>query len=72
VASEQGCTSLFIFPGFQFKMVDTLVTNFHLPRSTLLMLVAAFAGREPLLEVYREALTQHYRFASYGDAMLIL
>ena len=53
-------------------MVDTLVTNFHLPRSTLLMLVAAFAGREPLLEVYRAALTQHYRFASYGDAMLIL
>lgn len=69
---RHGWTSLFIFPGFRFKIVDVLVTNFHLPRSTLLMLVAAFAGREPLLEVYREALAQGYRFASYGDAMLIL
>jgi len=64
-------TSLFIFPGFRFKMVDALVTNFHLPRSTLLMLVAAFVGHERLLEVYRDALDQGYRFASYGDAMLI-
>ena len=71
-APQQGSTCLFIFPGFQFKIVNALVTNFHLPRSTLLMLVAAFAGREPLLEVYQEALDQGYRFASYGDAMLIL
>jgi S-adenosylmethionine:tRNA ribosyltransferase-isomerase len=69
---QYGRTSLFIFPGFQFKMVDALVTNFHLPRSTLLMLVAAFAGRDSVLEVYREALARDYRFASYGDAMLIL
>jgi S-adenosylmethionine:tRNA ribosyltransferase-isomerase len=70
--TQHGHTGLFIFPGFQFKMVDALVTNFHLPRSTLLMLVAAFAGLEPLLEVYRDALARRYRFASYGDAMLIL
>lgn len=69
---QHGWTRLFIFPGFRFKIVNALVTNFHLPRSTLLMLVAAFAGREPLLEVYQEALAQDYRFASYGDAMLIL
>jgi len=69
---QHGWTRLFIFPGFRFKIVDVLVTNFHLPRSTLLMLVAAFAGCEPLLKVYEEALAQGYRFASYGDAMLIL
>ncbi len=70
--SQRGWTSLFIFPGFRFKIVNALVTNFHLPRSTLLMLVAAFAGREPLLEVYQKALARGYRFASYGDAMVIL
>jgi S-adenosylmethionine:tRNA ribosyltransferase-isomerase len=71
-ASQRGWTRLFIFPGFKFKIVDVLITNLHLPRSTLLMLVAAFAGLEPLLEIYRAALDQGYRFASYGDAMLIL
>lgn len=67
-----GWTSLFIRPGFAFRVVDRLLTNFHLPRSTLLMLVSAFAGRERVLAVYREAIAQGYRFYSYGDAMLIL
>jgi S-adenosylmethionine:tRNA ribosyltransferase-isomerase len=65
-------TRLFIHPGFQFQVVDRLLTNFHLPRSTLLMLVAAFAGRELILEAYREAIRERYRFYSYGDCMLIL
>ena len=60
-----------IRPGFRFTVVDALVTNFHLPRSTLLMLVAAFAGREPVLDAYAEAVHERYRFYSYGDAMLI-
>jgi S-adenosylmethionine:tRNA ribosyltransferase-isomerase len=67
-----GWTSLFIRPGHTFRVVDHLVTNFHLPRSTLLMLVAAFAGREAVLAAYREAVAQRYRFYSYGDAMAIL
>jgi S-adenosylmethionine:tRNA ribosyltransferase-isomerase len=67
-----GWTSLFIRPGHTFRVVDRLVTNFHLPRSTLLMLVAAFAGREAILAAYREAVAQRYRFYSYGDAMAIL
>ena len=62
----------FIYPGFQFRILDGLMTNFHLPRSSLLMLVAAFAGREHTLQAYREALERRYRFYSYGDAMLIL
>jgi S-adenosylmethionine:tRNA ribosyltransferase-isomerase len=61
----------FIRPGFRFAVIDALITNFHLPRSTLLMLVAAFAGREPVLAAYAEAVRQRYRFYSYGDAMLI-
>lgn len=65
-------TDLFIFPGYPFKVVDRLLTNFHLPRSTLLMLVAAFAGRDFILKAYREAVHQKYRFYSYGDCMLIL
>lgn len=65
-------TDLFITPGFGFRLVDCLLTNFHLPRSTLLMLVSAFAGRELVLEAYREAVEREYRFYSYGDAMLIL
>ena len=69
--AASGRTSLFIYPGFRFRVVDALVTNFHLPRSTLLMLVCAFAGREPVLAAYREALRDGYRFASYGDAMLL-
>lgn len=67
-----GWTSLFIRPGFAFRVVDRLLTNFHLPRSTLLMLVCAFAGRDRVLAAYREAIAQRYRFYSYGDAMLIL
>ncbi len=65
-----GATDLFIFPGFRFRVVDVLLTNFHLPRSTLLMLVAAFAGRERVLAAYQEAVREGYRFYSYGDAML--
>lgn len=67
-----GWVSLFIVPGYQFRMVDALVTNFHLPRSTLLMLVTAFAGRDCINQAYREAIAQQYRFYSFGDAMLIL
>jgi S-adenosylmethionine:tRNA ribosyltransferase-isomerase len=72
VRAGAGWTSLFIRPGHTFKVVDHLVTNFHLPRSTLLMLVAAFAGREAVLEAYRQAVARRYRFYSYGDAMAIL
>ena len=67
-----GATSLFILPGYQFKIVDAMITNFHLPRSTLLMLVSAFAGREKILETYEIAKQEGYRFYSFGDAMLIL
>jgi S-adenosylmethionine:tRNA ribosyltransferase-isomerase len=67
----QGETNIFITPGFTFKIVDKLVTNFHLPKSTLLMLVSAFAGFEPIRSAYDHAVKQHYRFFSYGDAMLI-
>ena len=67
-----GYSELFIYPGHTFNVVDALVTNFHLPKSTLLMLVSAFAGRELIQKAYQEALQQNYRFYSYGDAMLIL
>lgn len=66
-----GQTSIFITPGYAFRAVDALITNFHLPESTLLMLVSAFAGREEMLRVYRHAVQQRYRFFSFGDAMLI-
>lgn len=66
-----GASKLFIVPGFDFKVVDALVTNFHLPESTLLMLVSAFAGRERILTAYREAVDKKYRFYSYGDAMFM-
>jgi S-adenosylmethionine:tRNA ribosyltransferase-isomerase len=65
-------TDLFIFPGFEFRVLGGLITNFHLPRSSLMMLVAAFAGRDLVLEAYRHAVEREYRFYSYGDAMLIL
>lgn len=68
----RGRTRIFIHPPYEFKRVDVLLTNFHLPHSTLLMLVSALVGRERLLEVYREAVAEKYRFFSYGDAMLIL
>ncbi len=67
-----GWTDLFIYPGYQFRAVDALITNFHLPRSTLLMLVAAFTGKELIDRAYREAIQRGYRFYSFGDAMLIL
>jgi len=68
----EGWTDLFILPGFQFQVVDGLLTNFHLPRSTLLMLVSAFAGRERILAAYAEAVRHRYRFYSFGDAMLLI
>ena len=68
----RGETTLYITPGYRFKVVDALLTNFHLPRTTLLMLASAFAGVEPLRVAYEEAVREKYRFYSYGDAMLIL
>lgn len=72
VLAESTWSDLFIYPGFEFKVVDRLLTNFHLPKSTLLMLISAFAGRENVAEAYRQALAENYRFYSYGDCMLIL
>jgi S-adenosylmethionine:tRNA ribosyltransferase-isomerase len=72
VQATSGQTELFIVPGYRFKMVDAMVTNFHLPRSTLLALVAAFAGLDTVLAAYRHAVEERYRFYSYGDAMLII
>ncbi len=72
VAPIEGPSDLFILPGFEFRAVDVLLTNFHLPRSTLLMLVSAFAGRERILKAYETAIEAGYRFYSFGDAMLIL
>ena len=72
VEARRGETDLFLHPGVRFRAVDFLLTNFHLPRSSLLLLVAAFAGREPVLAAYAEAIRAGYRFYSYGDAMLIL
>ncbi|MGA7191995.1 MAG: S-adenosylmethionine:tRNA ribosyltransferase-isomerase, partial [Anaerolineales bacterium] len=72
VSSFIGSTSLYILPGYQFKIVDAMITNFHLPRSTLIMLVSAFAGRERILSAYETAIGAGYRFYSFGDAMLIL
>lgn len=71
LAAGEGDTDIFIYPGYRFRVVDALVTNFHLPRSTLLMLISAFAGRERVLAAYAEAVAQQYRFFSYGDAMFI-
>jgi S-adenosylmethionine:tRNA ribosyltransferase-isomerase len=69
--ASAGETTLFIRPGFHFRVIDALLTNFHLPQSTLLMLVAAFAGREAVLAAYAHAVAERYRFFSYGDAMLV-
>lgn len=72
IAPGSGWTNIFIYPGYTFKMVDALITNFHLPKSTLLMLVSALAGRENVLAAYREAVAERYRFFSFGDAMFIV
>jgi len=71
VRAGSGDTRLFITPGFQFKIVDAMLTNFHFPRTTLIMLVSAFAGRDRIRLAYEEAVQERYRFYSYGDAMLI-
>jgi S-adenosylmethionine:tRNA ribosyltransferase-isomerase len=72
IAPGEGSSELFIYPGYRFAAIDGLITNFHLPKSTLLMLVSAFAGREHMLSTYRTAVAEKYRFYSYGDAMLIV
>ena len=72
IVADSGWTDIFIYPGYEFRVVDALITNFHLPRSTLLMLVSAFAGKELTLRTYQEAVNCGYRFFSFGDAMLIL
>jgi len=78
--AEAGCwqlragsdsTGIFIYPGYEWKIIDSLITNFHLPKSTLLMLISALYDREKILEVYKEAVQEEYRFFSYGDAMFI-
>ena len=69
--ADEGWTSIFIYPGYRFKTVDGLITNFHLPESTLVMLVSALAGRENVLNAYKEAVNERYRFFSFGDAMFI-
>ena len=72
VARVSGHTEMFIYPGYEFKVIDHLITNFHLPKSTLMLLVSAFAGKEFIFEAYRQAIENKYRFFSYGDATLIL
>lgn len=72
MAAKSGWTDIFIYPGYRFKIVDALVTNFHLPKSTLLMLISAFAGREFVLRAYEEAVREKYRFFSFGDAMFLM
>jgi S-adenosylmethionine:tRNA ribosyltransferase-isomerase len=71
IAEGPGTTDLFIYPGFQFRVISGLVTNFHMPRSSLLMLVAAFAGRDRIMAAYDAAIAMGYRFYSYGDAMVV-
>jgi S-adenosylmethionine:tRNA ribosyltransferase-isomerase len=71
IAAQRGETDIFITPGFEFEVVDRLITNFHLPKSTLMMLVSAFAGHEHVMALYRHAIEARYRFFSYGDAMLL-
>jgi len=72
LAAGSGDSEIFIYPGYRFKIVDALITNFHLPKSTLLMLVSAFAGRDFILSAYQQAVAERFRFFSYGDCMLIL
>jgi S-adenosylmethionine:tRNA ribosyltransferase-isomerase len=72
VTAKSGDTDLFIYPGYEFKMIDGIITNFHLPKSTLLMLVSAFGGRDLIFKAYEKAIKERFRFFSYGDAMLII
>jgi len=72
VSSGTGRTDLYIYPPYKFKVVDCLITNFHLPKTSLLIMVSAFAGRELIMKAYNEAIEKRYRFYSYGDAMLII
>ena len=72
LAAARGWTRKYILPSYRFQAVDALLTNFHLPRTTLLLLVAAFAGEEPVRRAYAHAIAERYRFYSYGDAMLIV
>ena len=72
LTAKSGWTDIFIYPGYTFKVIDELITNFHLPESTLVMLVSAFSSRENILSAYREAVREKYRFFSFGDAMVIL
>ena len=72
VVATAGSSTIFIYPPYRFQATDMMLTNFHLPRSTLIMMVAALAGRERILAAYREAVRQRYRFFSYGDCMLIV
>ncbi len=71
VKEMEADTGIYIYPGYTFKCIDALITNFHLPQSTLLMLVSALAGREYILQAYQEAVKEKYRFFSFGDAMFI-
>jgi len=71
IDAKAGWTNIFIYPGYKFKLMDGLVTNFHLPESTLIMLVSAFAGQEHVMEAYKEAVRERYRFFSFGDAMFL-
>ena len=71
VEAKEGDTSIFIYPGYRFKAVDHLITNFHLPESTLMMLISAFASREMVMNAYQEAIREEYRFFSFGDSMML-
>jgi S-adenosylmethionine:tRNA ribosyltransferase-isomerase len=72
VVAASGSTDIFIYPGYKFHAVGALLTNFHLPKSTLMMLVSAFASKDLIMQAYEEAIRERYRFFSYGDCMLIL
>jgi S-adenosylmethionine:tRNA ribosyltransferase-isomerase len=72
LTAKSGWTEIFIYPGYTFKVIDGLITNFHLPESTLLMLVSALAGRDHVIAAYEEAVQERYRFFSFGDAMVII
>ena len=71
ISPKEGYTDIFIYPGYRFKITDCLITNFHLPESTLIMLVCALAGKEKIMEAYKIAIEERYRFFSFGDAMFI-